>query len=338
MTKRLAVVISCVDAPTFGAESVKWAKLNSTPELTDVILLDNGSNPSLPYFGEDNRITLEENVGGNAAIKYGGIILAEDDQFPNYDVVAFVHCDLFIRELGWDKRVLEAFDADPLLALVGFVGSNEMDELGGRGTGTCLNYQGHYYEGFGQFCAAEVHGRRETGLVPAANLDHCSLVFRSSYLEQLRDVPFCPTHFYDRALAAECNYRGWHVATLGIAIDHGSGGTAGGIVSQERLLCRWLDEQGLPYQKQTNVPVVNDNPALMLPTNLERPDVVGYRVSEARFHQRYRDELRMVPYFVLPDYRLLFWSHNGRKWVNRLERCADCRWNQACLKHQESEI
>lgn len=334
LNKRLAVVISCVDAPQYAQESVKWAKLNSTPELTDVILLDNGSNPELPPCGEDRRITLAENVGGNAALPVVVSILDTETVFPRYDVVAFIHCDLFIREQGWDKRVLEAFDADEKLALLGFVGSDQMDEHGGRGSGTRLNYQGHFYEGFGATSTAEAHGMRSSTLAPAANLDHCSLVFRRSYLHILQETPYCPTHFFDRALCAEYNYRGLHVAFLGIACDHFNGGTAGGVVSQDRLLRKWLTDNSIPYAEKVVHQVLDPNrPAIELPTTLDRPDVVGYRESERRFLERYRDKLGMVPYFVNPDYSHTYWSHNGRQWIPRSERCPECRWNRACLKH-----
>lgn len=335
MSKRMAVIVSCVDSPRHAKECTKWLRLNSTASLTDVILVDNGSATPLPRFDADIVIRLEENIGGNAVIPIAHQILTLPENPTRYDVVAFFHCDLFIRESAWDVRVLQAFDADPRLGLVAFVGSPEMSEIGGRGSGTRLNYLGDFYEGFGQCSTAEMHGIREEGLLPIANLDHCAMIFRNSCFQEVAPhVAYCPTHFYDRALIAECNYRDWHCAYLGILCDHSNGGTAEGVVSQEHLLRRWLDSQGLAYRSDTVQHLVDGiNPAHLLPTSLERPDTVAYAESERRFLQRYREELKIVPFFVLPDYSKIYWSHNGRKWVSRTEKCEVCRWNQACERH-----
>ena len=334
MPKRLAVVVSCVDSPRHAKEATKWLRLNSNSALTDIILVDNGSEIPLPKFDADLIIRLEENVGGNAVIPISHQILTDPANPERYEVFAFFHCDLFIRESNWDLRVLQAFDADSKLGLVAFVGSPEMNEIGGRGAGTRLNYLGDFYEGFGQCSTSEMHGIRESGLLPIANLDHCAMIFRDTCFTEIRDhVGYCPTHFYDRALIAECNYRDWHCAYLGILCDHSNGGTAEGIVSQDRLLRRWLDKEGLPYQAGVNQIIEGGNPAHLLPTTLDRPDVVAYTESERRFLQRYRQELKLVPFFVQPDYSKIYWSHNGRRWVSRTEKCDVCSWNQACLRH-----
>lgn len=336
--KRLAVIVTAVDAQKYATESIKWALQNSTPELTDVILLDNGSNPPLEVPSPEvvKNIRFVENVGGNASIFYAASVLEyELGYFSKYDIIAFIHCDLFIREPQWDKRVLQAFDADPKLALLGFVGSDQMDEQGGRGSGTRLNYQGQYYEGFGNASTAAMHGIQDAGQYPAANLDHCSLVFRREALMKLRDTPYCPTHFLDRALCVECYARGWRVAYLGIACDHINGGTAGGIVSQDKLLQAWLTEENIPFRRDAVHQVLDKaRPAIELPSDLERPDVVGYRESERRFLHRYREVMKMVPFFVAEDYSLIYWSHNGHAWVPRTEWCDSCTWNNACPKHR----
>lgn len=334
MSKRIAVIVSCVDAPAHAKEATKWLKLNSTPELTDIILLDNGSQEELPKFDADILVRLEANVGGNAALPISHEIMTGPKIPERYDIFAFFHCDLFVREQGWDKRVVEAFDADPKLALLAFVGSDQMNEIGGRGSGTRLNYLGDYYEGFGQCSTAEMHGIRDTGMMPIANLDHCAMIFRESrYAEIKDDVKYCPTHFYDRALVAECNYRDWHCAYIGILCDHSNGGTAGGVVSQDHLVRAWLDHEGIPYVNGPRQVVEGGNIATVLPSSLERPDVVAYMESERRFFARYRDELKMIPFFVLPDYSKIYWSKGRGGWVSRTERCQNCTWDKACIMH-----
>jgi hypothetical protein len=278
---RLAAVVYASDNAYWTGLAVAYLRENSDPALTTVVLVDNGSRVPYPPGGHINH-RYEENVGGNAVfhrwITDGWL------GKPLPDIVAFVHCDLMVLERGWDKRVLAAFDADPDLALVGFVGSNEIDERGGRGGGTMLNFRGQFYDGIGQASPAEVHGGRVTGLHPAAVVDHCAMVFRRSVLETLtpQEGHYAPEHFYDRILSCEVLERGLHIAVLGIDVDHFSGGIGDGMEQADELRRRWLDAEGIAYNHDDTYSAV-------------------YKESERRFFARYKG---FFPVRVDADYRV----------------------------------
>src|SRR2546429_656565 len=149
-TKRLAAVITVVDSWEVVGESLKYLMENSTPELTEVILLNNGSfegpkeDLTAKYLKNFAFVEFAENVGANGVFhKMLPILETMNQRWPekySFDTVAYLHNDMMVRESGWDQRILAAFDKDPKLALVGFLGSNEIDGAGGRGLGTASSY------------------------------------------------------------------------------------------------------------------------------------------------------------------------------------------------------
>jgi len=270
-----------VNNPEWATLALQHLHRTIDPELTEILVIDNGSTP--PYGFPDRTIRYDKNIGGNAIMHRW----MQDQWFARPpEFLAFLHVDVMVHESGWDHRVVEAFDADPILHLIGFVGSNEIDQLGGRGAGTMLNYRGATFAGIGQASPAEAHGRRMTGIEPAAVLDHMSMIFRKSELEQLtpQEGHFAPFHFYDRILSCEVLSRGGHIAVLGIDCDHFSGGTAGGSGEANELMLSWLNENGVPYDP-------------------ERPDIAIYLESERRFKAKYIHN-QFAPLRVLPDYSI----------------------------------
>lgn len=288
---RLAVVVYSVNNPEWTNLALDHLRKTTTPSITDLYLVDNGSDPS--YEETVNLDDLEkfirypENIGGNSVFhRWQSDHWFEEDRLPEF--VAFFHCDLMIHEQLWDWRVIEAFDRDEKLNLIGFAGSNEIDAGGGRGLGTVLNYRGAYFEGIGQSSPAEVHGRRMTGFEPAAVLDHMSMIFRRTELEQLtpQEGHFAPFHFYDRILSCEVLERGGHIGVMGVDCDHFSGGTGKkGAIQADKLMREWLDREGVPY-----------DPA--------RPDIAMYVESERRFKEKYLFN-GFAPLKVLPDYTVV---------------------------------
>lgn len=291
--RRLAVVVYSVDNEEWTRLTVKHLRETIDPELTGIMVVDNGSDPEYnipPGTDESPEVLLryDTNIGGNAVFHRWMVddwFSAAGDTADLPEFIAFFHCDLMIHEKGWDQRVVDAFDADPDLHLIGFAGSNEIDELGGRGGGTMLNYRGAFFEGIGQASPAEAHGRKITGLEPAAVLDHMSMIFRRTELEQLtpQEGHFAPFHFYDRILSCEVLERGGHIAVLGIDCDHFSGGTRGGAGKADELMCKWLDQMGITY--------------------MDRPDLAMYMASEFLFKHKYMDN-GFAPLKVLPDYSI----------------------------------
>lgn len=280
---KLAAVVYSTDHEFYTGMAVQYLRAATRSEDSSIVVIDNGSGVPFQPIGDIN-VRYEENIGGNAVFHRW----LTDDWFEGDppDILAFLHCDLMIHEAYWDQRVINAFEQDPQLGLVGFVGSNQIDNLGGRGSGTMLNYYGAFFEGIGSGSPAEHHGRTIKDLRPAAVVDHCSMIFRRSVLEQLtpQEGNFAPEHFYDRILSCETIERGHHVAVLGIGCDHFSGGIGPGMASADALRKRWLESEGIAYDPADSYTAV-------------------YVESEQRFFRKYRDN-GFFPFRVDDEYRV----------------------------------
>lgn len=265
---KLAAIVYSTDHDFYTGMSILYLRDTVSPEMTEIVMVDNGSSSHFAPLG-DRNVRYEENIGGNAVFHRW----LEDDWFEDDlpDYLAFLHCDLMIHERGWDRRVISAFEEDPQLDLIGFVGSTKIDGLGGRGDGTMLNYRGAFFEGIGVASPAEEHGLRIRDLRPAAVVDHCAMVLRRTTLQQLppQEGNYAPEHFYDRILSCEILRRGGHIAVLGIDCDHFSGGIGPGMAKADALRRRWLDEEGIDYDPQDTYSAV-------------------YRESEKRFFREFR--------------------------------------------------
>lgn len=287
--KRLAVVVYSVNNWAWTELAIKHLKDTIDPELTEIWVIDNGSDEPYPLKFGHKTIRYNTNIGGNSVFHRW----MQDNWFDSWpEFIAFFHCDLMLHEQHWDRRVIESFESDLDLNLIGFAGSNEIDELGGRGAGTMLNYRGAFFEGIGQASPAEAHGRRMAGFEPAAVLDHMSMIFRRDELEQLtpQEGTYAPEHFYDRILSCQVLERGGHIAVLGVDCDHFSGGIVGGNLEADQLRRKWLDDEHLVYDPN-------------------RTDLAVYAESERRFKARYIYN-GFAPLRVLPDYSII---RPGRK-------------------------
>lgn len=285
MYNKLVIVITAVDEPVLAKESTKWIRQNIRHSNTEVILFDNGSYEPLDKFDADMVHREEKNVGPNPVF-HRSLPLVKS---LGADVVAFFHCDLMVRHEGFDDDVLRAFNTIDKLALVGFVGSNQIDAGGGRGLGTMLNFMGYEYpQPWGKATTAEQHGIRVEGLRPAVVLDHCSMIFDINVLDEiLPDEHTCPpSHFNDRTYCCEVLYRGYKIAYLGIECDHLSGGVGRGLSNQNVLYEKWLKENGIAYD-QLN------------------PDRAVYGEAERRFFLKWRDGIQFIPVQITNDWRLV---------------------------------
>ncbi len=276
----LSIIIPFVDNYLMVRAAVASLAKNITLDDTEVIALANGSDQGELEIPGAQVVRLPENIG-NYPVFHRAVSLVS----PQTDIVAIFHSDMFIHEKGFDRRIAEAFSSFPQLGLIGFVGSNEIDESGGRGLGTVSNFQGKAVKKNRQVwtgSAAEIHGRRFAGLERAAVVDGCAMVFRRSVLEAIPSYPnFPPHHFYDRLLSCQVMERGYLVAVLGIACDHISGQTAMA-ASYRELANRWcLQHLGIEH--------------------LDNPDLEIYRQAEARWLHEYRDTKRFLPIRVPSD-------------------------------------
>lgn len=279
--KKLTVCMVTCDNPVSTKVCMEWLRKTVDPSLTHVVLVDNGSTPPCQPYGADQIVRYEENIGGNAVIHR---VLSE---LAPTEYIGFLHCDFVTREPCWDIRVVSIMQ-DCYLSMAGFVGSNEVDERGGRGGGTALSYMGATYEGIGVSSKAEQHGRRLRigDIMPAAVLDHCSMFWKTSELMALTptDGHYCPEHFMDRVWSCEVLERGGRIAVIGSETDHFGGGIAGGTPKADALRKKWLEAEGLPYDPQ-------------------RSDLAVYVESERRFHARFL-ATGFIPLRVRPDWTI----------------------------------
>jgi hypothetical protein len=284
-----AVVTATVDQQTKDYSIIntclKLLKQNSNEKVTTIFFVDNGSSKQLK-IDCDNVIRLDKNEGINpvfhSTLKF----------FQDFDIIAHFHCDLLVREKDWDRQIVQLFCKDSQLALVGFVGSDTIDERGGRGGGTMLNFVGDTYS-CGEGSPAEVHGLRYPGVRPAAVLDHCSLIFRRSILEKLppsKESGYVPHHFYDRILCCEVLHRGYHILYYGAKCDHLN--NAGLQLSRSGFTDygqEWLKEHGSSYTS----------------TSAEDISSALHAVGEKIFLTKWRNNLQFIPIIVAPNFSLL---------------------------------
>jgi len=199
------------------------------------------------------------------------------------EVIATVHNDVIFYEKGWDVRVNEEFLHDPYLGLLGFVGSNQADYVGGRGVGTVGNLAGI------QGSPMEQHGKRITNLQPSVLLDSLFMAFRTTVIPSLGiNEHITPYHFYDKIWSCKTIEAGYRVATLGISIDHLGGKTGLGEEKCWDDSKQWLEKEGL-YDP-------NEDPLMTI-----------YKVAEKRWLSEYRDQKGFIPCCVDQNYKIWTW-------------------------------
>jgi predicted SAM-dependent methyltransferase len=276
----LSIIVPICNGHTMGRAALEFLQTAITEPNTEIIALDNGSESH--FTVDECRCTrvvrLEENVG-----LYPIFAMAPSFCSPQCDLIGVLHSDLLVYERGFDARLRAAFASRPSLGLVGFVGSNEIDQAGGRGLGTALNFEGRSIDFDGQNWTgtpAARHGRQLCGLERAAVVDGCAMVFRRAVLESVPPRPgFPPHHFYDRLLSCQVIESGWDVGVLGIACDHISAQTANPRSGYFELAKQWcLAHRGI--------------------TESSNWDLELYRAAEEMWLGEYRETKRMVPMCV----------------------------------------
>lgn len=188
------------------------------------------------------------------------------------DLVALCHNDLLIYEKGWDRRLRECFVRDGRLGMVGFCGSNQVDERGGRGGGTMVNFRGE------KGALTEHTGTRLTDLAPALIFDSLFLCMRQTMVPMLKvDDNMVLNHFYDRVWPLRAIENEWRVGVLGIECDHMGGQTVVGIGRIEEDSRKWCvaHNVAIPDGQQAGTAV--------------------YLESERRYLSEFRDQKHMIP-------------------------------------------
>lgn len=266
---------------------------NAVMASTKPVIIDNGSET--PY-NCDKPFEICKEVNG---YKVGLISNKENigfyqplkqlfDQYPDEEFIGLMHNDLMLYEPGWDRRMLQAFEDDPQLGLIGLCGSREVDERGGRGAYTVCNFMGREVPVGDQIWRGQdpSAGRRIEGIEPAIVLDSLFMLFRRDVIphlvrddEKWEDITLA--HFYDRIWPIRTIEAGYHVVIMGSDNDHIGGLTTTGNERYRNDCIKWLDERGIPY---------------------ENPETEMYLVAERRYLDEYRDQKRWLPAIIREGY------------------------------------
>jgi hypothetical protein len=270
-----------------------------------IVIINNGSDVGYGSFIGCDVINNKENIGFYRPLQQ------LYDRYPDEELIGLIHNDMVIYEYGWDTRMAHSFAMDDKLALVGMCGSSEIDDRGGRGGGTvCFFRGGQVIVGdkmiTGQNQAA---GRRTTDLVPSACLDSLFMMFRREAIPDLvtsedpwEDITLA--HFYDRIWPVRLIEKGWHVATLGVEVDHLGGMTSTGNMRYREDCIKWLDERGIAWRINDNgegIIAAEANDTRNIPSG--NPETSMYLVAERRYLDEYRDQKHFIPCRIHGDYR-----------------------------------
>jgi len=301
----------CVIIPVLNQNELAQACITQTysvqgNEDVEYLVIDNNSNTPFSLLEVSNIpckiIHLEENIGVYP-------IFWEALKYTDADVLMYIHSDVVIWEYDWAGKILHAFRNNSDLGLLGFIGSNEIDSMGGRGLGTKSNMQGRTLDYMKTMFAdmpmnvadsktfqkwtgstAEFHGGRlnDLKLYKSAVIDGCVMIFKRSLLEEIEQRNELPNHhFYDRILSCETMEHGQKVGTLGIAFDHISGQTANTQLKYFNDTSRWFKERDCDTLEK-----VRDKYNVNLPASW---DQANYLVAEKMFLDEYREEKKIIP-------------------------------------------
>lgn len=280
--QKLSIVIPIINNFKMTDTVVEYLKKNSVTN-PEILIIDNNSDEEYENKDVSQVLRNPKNIGVYPAFKQGL-------EYSGGDIICFMHNDVFIHELGWDKRVLEAFDKNRMLGMISFVGSSQIDYFGGRGNGTMSNFQGKTIDIAGEKITtspAESHGIRITDLRPAVVVDGCVMIIRRSALEEIGfRENFAIHHFYDKLISVQLIEKRWNVAVLGIEMDHVSGRTVDHEIKYHLAAKDWsVNHRITPGGIGTNW------------------DTVIYKEAERQFLKEYRDEKYIVPISIGADWR-----------------------------------
>ncbi len=260
------------------------AKSVRTDSPFKVVIVDNGSDAPYRQADYEGKYPFEVDVINykkNRGFYYPLIEIFEEYSDP---LIGLVHNDLMIYEEGWNKRMADAFEADPKLGLVGLTGSRELDNLGGRGAGTMCYFRGAEvkvgdvtYTGQSQEA-----GQRIMGVEPAVVLDSLFMMFRREVIPHLvtgyeKWENLTLAHFYDRIWPCRTIEAGYRVAVMGVECDHIGGITTTGNERYRQDCIDWLRERELPF---------------------DNPETEMYLIAERRFLNEYKEQKHFLPAII----------------------------------------
>ena len=232
------------------------------------------------------------------------------DQYPDEEFIGLMHNDLMLYEPGWDRRMLQAFEADPELGLIGLCGSREVDERGGRGGHTVCNFMGREVPVGDQIWKGQdpSAGKRIEGIEPAIVLDSLFMLFRRDVIphlvrddEKWEDITLA--HFYDRIWPIRTIEAGYHVITMGSDNDHIGGMTTTGNERYRNDCIKFLDERGIAWRDNGSTDIAAE---ALDERNIPcgNPETQMYLIAEHRYLKEYRDQKRWLPAIIREGYNV----------------------------------
>lgn len=299
--KKLSVVVGVLNQFDIAIRAITMMLENMVRDDVEFIVIDNGSDVPFPDSGIPKvRVIRNEINTGNYPLFQQGLKESEGE------IIAFLHSDVFVYQRGWDEQVISQFDSRPEMGLIGFIGSTELDNWGGRGMGTVSNMQGkiipHKHDtGNWTGSPAHVHGAVSAGMtVDGSVVDGCVMIFRKSVLEKIEVKNIPPHHFYDRIMSCQVIEAGYKVGILGIEFDHISGQTANTQGKWQDTSKNWFIEhlgihtpQEWATLREDWVKRGRNSPSLgKVP---DQWDYAAYLEAEYQFLTEYRDNKRIVP-------------------------------------------
>lgn len=264
--------------------AIEHATKNAVLASTKIVVIDNGSEKPYKCCQKINGRKIDV-IRNKKNLGYYRPLLQLFEQYPDEEFIGLMHNDLMLYEQGWDRRMQDAFMADPMLGLIGLCGSREVDERGGRGGYTVCNFMGREVQVGEQIWKGQEpgHGLRIDGIQPSLVLDSLFMMFRRQVVPHLehkkedwKDITLA--HFYDRIWPIRTIEAGYHVITMGSDCDHIGGLTTTGNERYRQDCIDWLEERGIPY---------------------ENPETEMYLVAERRYLSEYRDEKKFLPAIIL---------------------------------------
>lgn len=159
-------------------------------------------------------------------------------------VIGYLHSDLFVHELDWDRRVMAEF-TKPDVGVVGFVGATRL----GHADIYKIPYDFRQLaraDVWSNLTDAEVHGGHDGGVRQVAVVDSCAVFVRTELLKRSGGWPVArypnSSHCTDLWLCCMARRLRYRVELVGISCTHRSGGKG-------EAGTRWLDARGGDHSK-----------------------------------------------------------------------------------------
>ena len=281
---RLVVVTATANAARFNEFAGTLDHYATVPDVPIVVVAQREARTLTLHGGVMDY--WPEYAGVVPAFAHGCAVALQ--AYPTAEVIACLHDDVLLQELGWDQQLLAHFDAHPNCGLAGFGGAWGLgDEQAGVGTyrPTWLVRRGF----MSNMVDAEAHGTRVLEPRKIAVLDGFSQVMRRNFLQGINhrysDGPHVgfgvnlfglmaewgiKHHAYDAALGAFARYLHWDTWLLPFACHHKGGQTAVGD-AQYNEWARTQRTQGDQTFWEEAHKIVWDRFGHLLPFEVDRP-------------------------------------------------------------------